>query len=201
MELANTTLPFEGFVIDGPPPFEVLGIGGFVSPQRLSGAGYVVLDFPRSRLVALDGDEAEVTRWLAAYGEPAAVPTTWSRNKPFVEVALAPRGTVLGELDTGGSGSEVSAGYAGEQQAESAACQGIGVSGTCVRGATLEKQTVLFARKPFFLGRSLSVLDAISYGDQLSNEHMLVGMDVLRSCTLAVPQDRKARVLARCAAR
>ncbi len=197
LEFAAVRLPFDGFVADGPPPFEPLGIGGFVSPQRLTDSGYVILDFPQKRLVVLDGDEASVTSWLAVDGEVVAVPTTWSRNKPFVEVALATRPPVLGELDTGGSGTEVSAAYAGEATGASS-CQGIGLSGACIEGSTLEKQTVLFAGRSFN-GRDLSVRKEIAHGDHLENERMLVGMDVLGSCVLAIPADRSSRVLARCA--
>jgi hypothetical protein len=43
--------------------------------------------------------------------------------------------------------------------------------------------------------------DAIAYADGIPNEHALLGMDVLKQCVLAIPQDRKANVLARCAAK
>lgn len=197
LELAAGRLPFEGFVVAGPPPFEGLGIGGILSPQRLNGSGYVVLDIPRRELVVLEGDEPGARTWLSADGEATAIATTWSRNKPFVEVALASRPTVLGELDTGSSGTEATAAYAGEATG-AVGCQGIGLSGACVEGATLEKQTVVFAGRSF-AGRRVSIQNAIAHGDRLPNERMLLGIDVLGACVLAVPVDRTSRVLARCA--
>jgi hypothetical protein len=194
----GSTLVFEGYVVEGPPPFEMLGVGGFISPQRLIREGTVIVDLDGKRLYALPCGEPESKQWFATHGHtPLSLETAWSKNKPFVSVALGERAPVVGELDTGGSTTEVSEGYVGGS-AGPMNCQQLAVSGQCVEGATLADQTVNFAGRAFG-GVLLSVRKDIAHGDGLKNEHMLIGMDVLRRCALALPQSRTGPVQAACA--
>lgn len=194
--LGGVSVSVDAFAVEGPPPFEPLGLGGFLSPQRLFETGYVVLDFPGRTLVALDTDADGVRAWLERGGPVQALTTKWVNHKPFTELSLAGRPPVFGEVDTGGSTSELSFAYAGAT-ADAGGCQGIGVSGHCIEGSTLEDQRVRFAGHEF-AGLTLGLRPVIAHGPGLANEQALVGMDVLRRCVLAVPNDQASPVLARC---
>jgi hypothetical protein len=183
----------DGYVIDGPPPFQPLGIGGFLSPQKLFADGFVVLDFPASRLVVVD-TAASATAWLAANrGPPTAIKAAYASGKPFVSVTVGDA-TVLAEVDTGGSTTEIAT--TTTARAGETACTGIGVSGKCVEGGTSSSQVaVVFAQRTFTL--PVTIVESIDHAPDL-DEGALLGMDVLRSCAIALPQRVQQDLLVAC---
>jgi hypothetical protein len=56
----------EPLFIEGPPPFERWGIGGFLSPQLLAGEGWVEMDLRQQRLRIVEGSRSAVARKVAA---------------------------------------------------------------------------------------------------------------------------------------
>ncbi len=109
--------------------------------------------------------------------------------------------TVLAELDTGGSTTEIASTTTTARAVETAragetACQDIGVSGKCVEGVTSSGQVaVVFAQRAFTL--PVTIVERIDHAPYL-DEGALLGMDVLRSCAVALPQRVQQDLLVAC---
>lgn len=66
IEIADQPFELRNVVaITAPAPFPGWGIGGFISPQHLHPTVWAVLDLAKDRFLLFDGDETDVTAWLA----------------------------------------------------------------------------------------------------------------------------------------
>lgn len=175
------------FAVPAPPPFEALGIGGFVAPHRLFEDGWVVLDLTTPRLLRFEREDA-AQAWLAEHvAEPRRMAVAYHNSKPFVTVGFGAHEALIAELDTGGSQSEIDARYvASDPRTDEDCAGGIGVSGHCVDGESVEGQTICFAGREF-AHLDIVARNKIDYAPDVE-EGALLGMDVLRHCAVGFRQ-------------
>ncbi len=164
----------DGYRMDAVPALEELGIGGFISPQRLAEPAAVVVDL---RAMELRG-YASGSDMLAAFGARSTVTeltVEWLRHKPFTTFEVDGV-SVFGEIDTGSGQTEI------EGSVGQVSCTGVGVSGNCVEGT--ESMVDTFRLAEFELtGVDVVVMEAIEHGGD-PRENALLGMNVLRHCAL-----------------
>lgn len=170
--------------IEGPPPFEPLGIGGLLSPQHLHPTAHAVLDFTVNRLLLVEGAPSDVAAWAAKrWGGLTGVTLARANDdrKIMVQAAIEPFASVVTELDSGGSGTEALAAYVADVAAGATTSGGVGVSGGGIDGVPVTGRNLLVG------GRSIpipSLLVRPDMGGHLFTS--LVGMDVLRGTVLVV---------------
>ncbi len=82
LQLGTSVTTAKWRLVETDPTQRELGIGGTLSPQKLLAKGAVAIDFPRKRLLALDGKANAWLRWLderSPQGQVEALP----RAAPF----------------------------------------------------------------------------------------------------------------------
>ncbi len=173
--------------IHGPPPFEPLGIGGFISPQHLHARAFAVMDFESNLLLLVDGSAEGIAKWSAERW-PALLslelPRASSDRKVMVWAAISPQDKVITELDSGGSGTEFAASLFENLDQETKGDTGRSVSGKKIEGV------VVHDRRLEVGGSSLAVPSLLARPDMGGqNFQGLVGMDLLRGTTLMVTHD------------
>ena len=187
VDIGQQSFPLRDVVaIDGPPPFEGWGVGGFLSPQHLDPTAWVVLDLVADRLVLLDGDEREVAAWLAVRS-PASQPIRLERLAGdatiLVRVAVAPFDPVVTLLDSGGKSTEFVATAVPGLEAGEKVASGRGVGGGEIVGAAMDGRTLV-------VGGATVAAPRLIIRDAMDGHDGLVGMNVLRGTILAVRADR-----------
>lgn len=179
-------------VIEGPPPFERWGIGGFLSPQQLAPDALLLLDLEHQRLKlhtdqadAWDGLVREVGRAVPdrpgqllprvmGQGDAARliiVEGRWSEHGPPVRVML----------NSGGREAEATPAQvpdAGAAEEDT----GRGVSGASVRGARAEGRRLL-------LGRGALDISSLVVREQGDAYDVQLGIEPLTGTILAVHPD------------
>lgn len=167
----------EVYQADGMSQLTALGIGGFLSPQRLAGADEVVLiDFAEEELV-LSMTRSDALRRLTEQGRTVVrTPLQWDGSKPFIDVAIDGENHTA-ELDTGGSSTEV----LGEP--DEAFCTGRSMSGACIEG--MAGRSVVTLAGIDFGPVDVVTVTAVDHGEDI-NDTALVGMNLLRSCALVI---------------
>lgn len=193
-DLTGTGVPLtEVAAVQTIPPLKALGIGGFLSPQHLHAGAYAVLDFTRSDLQLVEGDAGLLGDWLQQQN-PSLRALTLPRGNPdrkiFITAALLPGADALVELDSGGSGTEFLASYAGPAVETEQKSAGVGISGKEVLGSNGGARVVRVggvevAAPQVVLRQTMSQPDLKG----------LVGMDMLKSTVLAVTRSTKQPVL------
>jgi hypothetical protein len=131
-------------VIDGPPPFEQWGIGGFVSPQTLHDTATVVVDLRGLRIQLVEGERELIRAGVEkSLGTPAIhVPRHLGEGdaQRLVIVGASVGGvSVPLMINTGGSDAELSPSVATSGSAGAGQELGVvgrGVSGVEVMGST-----------------------------------------------------------------
>jgi hypothetical protein len=102
---------------------------------------------------------------------------------------------VFAEVDTGSSTTEIATTTTTARAGENA-CTAIGVSGKCVEAGTSSSQVaVVFAQHAFTL--PVTIVESIDHAPDL-DERALLGMDILRSCAIALPQRVQQDLLVTC---
>ena len=170
--------------IPGPALFASMGIGGFLSPQRLVGGGWAIVDLVSARLFLMSGEEAAVMAWIRQ--QWSTMRTLKLVRKPsdgrIIVGAVAVNGLPPTEalLDTGGKATEAAPSAVDGMVGGRRHSTGQGVSGVEAFGATIEGQALALGTEVLPLDRLvLRDGDADGYG-------ILIGMDTLRGTVLAV---------------
>lgn len=103
LQVGGQTTTAKWALVDTTPGHRELGIGGTLSPQHLLAKGAVAIDFPRQRLLALEGKANAWLRWL-------------DERSPRGQVEALPRAAPfdgrLHVMTSVGDGSEVATGLA-----------------------------------------------------------------------------------------
>jgi hypothetical protein len=174
---------------DLPAAFAKQGISGLISPISLIDSGYVVLDFPGKRMVALPADSTAAQSWLQSRGNKTRRITTRidSAGDFHFPVTLDQRYETWAALDLGAARTYFTARYS-KVTATSRDCVMTGVSGDCVGGALSDGHDVKLAGTTY-RAMPIGITDVIS-GSANAGFRVdgLIGMDVLRNCALALPK-------------
>lgn len=171
--------------IDGPPPFEGWGVGGFLSPQHLHPTAWVVLDLAGERLILLDGDELEVAAWLTARSTDLRLlrlERLAGDRTILVRAALAPFDAVATLLDSGGKSTEFVAAAVPGIDGGVLVTSGRGVGGGEIVGSVIEGQALV-------VGDATVAVPRLVVREAMDDHDGLVGMDVLRGTILTVRAD------------
>jgi hypothetical protein len=191
-EIGGQVFDLENVIaITAPGPFPGFGIGGILSAQHLRPEAWAMLDLAGERFVQLDGDEADVTAWLADRAptlelirlERAAGDTTI-----LVQAAVEPHEPVVTMLDTGGKRTQFTATAVPGAGDGPQASSGRGVGGGASLGTELPAQTLL-------VGGARLPVQSLIVGPEMDGRDGLVGMDVLRGTVLTVSGDPDRPVL------
>jgi hypothetical protein len=126
--------------IDGPPPFEGWGVGGFLSPQLLHARAWVAVDLRQNRLQVLDGSERSVVASASARAgqQRTSGPLPRTRGEGddarlvIVEAAPDSGPSIRVLINTGALATEVATSVDGFGTSEAARPTGRGVSGATV---------------------------------------------------------------------
>jgi hypothetical protein len=201
MQLGSAQIRVTGaLAVDGPPELEMLGIGGFVSPQLLAGNGCVVLDFPAHEMVLLpDTPLPDVERRLRSNyprTQTLRVPThldSGADGRPlYVDIKLDAKDRVIAELDTGARRTEFRARDLGVTVG-AGSTTGLAVSGARTKGDIIDGQRVsiadwTFGPMPVVARPKLDERSSFDVGATL-------GMDVLQTLVLVIPADLESHGL------
>lgn len=181
LDIDGARLELRGVVaIEGPAPFERWGIGGFLSPQRLHGSAYAVLDLIDDRLMLVDADPHTVPVWLSGRHRSmrSMVVPRASGEAIVIEASIEPHPPVRAILDTGSAGTDFArAAVPGLTGARAGA--GFGVGGTQAVGASVTDQTLR-------VGEARLPIPVLTVRDHIEAHDAMVGMDVLGGTVLAV---------------
>jgi predicted aspartyl protease len=181
------------FVLDLPPVFEQLGIGGILSPQRLAAAGQAVsIDFEEGALTV--GPSEALRAWLGRQGTPLPLGSNsecWDRSRPDVgwkyvlPILIEGHPTRL-VLDTGASTTGLNrTSQAGRAVANRAQHDG-GVSYTIEGGAPVTTaRAVAFSAGQVRGHLEVDLTDSIAPPQCPTREGNL-GMDFLRQCAMVL---------------
>ncbi len=171
--------------ITAPAPFPGWGIGGFISPQHLHPRAWAVLDLAGDRFMLLDGDETDVTVWLAARHPElrlVRLDRVAGDETILVRAAIEPFGAVVTMLDSGGKRTTFARSALPGLEGGERRSSGRGVGGT-EAFATEARDQVLLA------GGHRLPLATVLLGDEMEGRAGLVGMDALRGSVLTVSSD------------
>jgi len=191
-EIADQSFELENVIaITAPGPFPGFGIGGILSAQHLQPDAWAMLDLAGERFVLLEGDEADVTAWLAARAptlellrlERAAGDTTI-----LVRAAIEPHEPVVTMLDSGGKRTQFTATAVPDAGDGPQISSGRGVGGGTALGTELAARTLL-------VGGARLPVQSLIVGPEMDGRGGLVGMDVLRGTVLTVSGDPDRPVL------
>jgi hypothetical protein len=177
MQVAGLELEIlDAYEVPAPPPFEPLGIGGFLSPHRLPlSEKYVVLDFVNSQLMAVD-ELSGFSPIEVEFGPD---------GRAFSTIEVDGVGPLLAEIDTGGSQTEISRDAVSEKLSAEKTCTSIGASGECIWATEIEGQTVTFAGEPY-ADVKMGLLESFPAFSGM-NVQAILGMDILKASAIAVP--------------
>lgn len=181
------------------PMFERLGVGGFISPQRLARVGFVGLDFPRQEMVLLRGTPEQAKRWVERRAAASAVALRRLRGPSndllYVAAALCKKKPTVAFVDTGGSKTEATAGYSQQRAPTSAPSKGsFGASGRTYAGRVARGQSLCFAGQRH-APLALVVRPTIDKGAGAQRIGLLLGFNVLGQYVLAIGSDRAQPLL------
>ena len=172
-------------VVELPPVFEQLGIGGILSPQHLLETEYVALDGPGKRLVLLEGSADAVVAWLQLSNATREVHQVKAqRQMPgllHLAVSVDALDPVATLVDTGGSDSEFLVSYLGKPTGPEVA-GGVSAGGKQMVATASEKRTVRFGDLkvgPITLQGKPALSDPYHQG--------ILGFNALRTLTVAIP--------------
>lgn len=173
--------------IEGPTPFAAWGIGGFLSPQRLSPDHVVVVDFVQNSLEAY-GEEAGsvVGRLRSRYPEAIIVGGQKHQSGTIgVNVAVG-SSEVVAIFDSGAAATEiVMAGATGSGDVR----RSRSVGGTEMEASTVISATLVAGDAQFSL-KALSVVRQVAVPEGSTENEVpaaVIGMDLLSGTLLVVP--------------
>lgn len=194
LALCDELVELEGVVtIPAPPAFQRGGIDGIISPQRLNGAGWTVIDLIADELWLVAG--ADAVRRLLAERHAGMTLLELDREPGFASLVVSgqvpPNEPLPVMLNTGGRDTEFARWLVPDRPdaARAPATRlGGGVSGADVIGARIGPRTLLIDNRPVSV-KNLAVRDA------MHPPHGLIGMDVLRGTVIACTADPDEPVL------
>ena len=176
--------------IPAPGPFPAKGIGGILSPQHLHPTAVVVIDLAADELLLVEGDDDEVTAWLAERS-PTLDTLTLERDPSFTSVvvpaAVRPFAEMPTLLNTGGRRTEFSRAAVPGLGDGTLERLGGGVSDTNVIGSSGGAQVLAVA------GHDVPV-ERLAVRETMHDPQGMVGADVLRGTVLACAANRSRRV-------
>jgi Aspartyl protease len=185
--LAGWSIPLDGApVADGPPPFAGWGIGGFLSPQALHRAAWIVLDLA-SRTLSVADDPLDTLVADLQRRHPALRPIRLRRDPSdttvLVRAAVDGYPEVLTLIDSGArSTSFAAAALPGMVPGEEA------VSGRAVGGREMRAPTVEGARVR--VGDAVLPVGSLFVSPEARDGvEGVIGMDLLRGTVLVVAAD------------
>ena len=189
---AGAPLTLAGVVaIPAPDAFTRHGIGGGLSPQRLHGSAWAVIDQVDDELVLAEADAASLAAWLGERHPGADVLRIQRRpgiDLPIVQVAVEPHAPVAVLVNTGGRHTEFEPGTVPGVGAGELERIGTGVSGAAVMGARAGRQALAVG------GRHVPVED-LMLRTGIGDPPAMIGQDVLRGTVVAVAPDAGRPVL------
>ena len=198
--IGNTTISLQrAAAFDLPADFAKQGIHGLLSPISLIDSGYVLLDFPRQRMIALHGDSliAQATLQQRGYKARRIATRIDSAGDFHFPVTLDQRYETWAALDLGAARTYFTARYS-NITVTSKDCVMTGISGDCVGGALSNGHDVKFAGITY-RAIPVGIMDAISGSANAGfRVEGLLGMDVLRNCAIALPKNPEHPVYMSC---
>jgi Aspartyl protease len=177
--------------IPAPGPFPAKGIGGILSPQHLHPTAVVVIDLAADELLLAEGDDDEVTAWLAERSpslETLSLPRDPAFTSIVVSAAVRPFAELPTLLNTGGKRTEFARAAVPGLGDGSSERLGGGVSGADVIGSSGGAQVIAIA------GHDVPV-EQLAVRETMHDPQGMVGADVLRGTVLACAADRARRVV------
>jgi len=177
--------------IEGPPPFEGWGVGGFLSPQLLHDHAWIEMDLQDNRLRIIRGSEPAVTQAVRSQHPELHGSGPLSRLREegdaarlaIVEARLDNRDRIRVMFNTGGRHTELAPSTQPEPAAEGQVATGRGVSGEAVMGTHSTRSTVLQ------LGPTEVPLEAFVVREQGPAYEGQLGIDVLLGTVLLLRAD------------
>lgn len=172
--------------IQGPPPFEKWGIGGFLSPQNLSASGHVLIDLVNNELMLFEADPSDLQAWLCER-HPDLNMLTLKRNpgEPLlIEAAsIVPFDPVVTMLNTGGQETEFAAKVVPNLTGLDQGKPGLGLSGADVKGHKVENQILRVG------DTEIAVQKLLVRDDTMPFPYGLIGIDLLDQTVLLISAD------------
>ena len=166
--------------IEGPPRLDDLGVGGFLSPQRLSSVYWVAVDLVADRLLLIDADASSVNVWIddAYPGLQHLSLERKSKELLVVDAAIKPHPPVATMLNTGTEESEFARAAVPHLRGDHHN-RGLGVSGAEVAGQVISDQVLEVGEAKFSLPQLL-------VRDDMPQLQGMIGMDLLRGSVLVI---------------
>jgi len=180
----------EVVAIPSPAAFARQGIGGILSPQRLHGTAFAVIDEIDDELVLLDAPVGELPGWLRARHASPEILTLDRRpgdDRPIVQAGIEPHPAVPVLVNTGGRRTEFEPASVPGLEAGAAERIGTGVSGAAVLGAPAGRQVLR-------LGEHRVGVPALMLRAGMADPPAMIGQDVLRGTVVAIGPDASTPV-------